>query len=353
MSAVSSSTTTDPGMQFRLAAARGDTKSMLAMYKSKSITNIREAGKNSGKTAAHFAAEKGQATALRLLFSLGDPLNGTDLQGQTPEQLASTQECKEVFKLIEIGRKALEVSLKIFPITVHCDKCNTIELEKFLKWRDALKDKVLKSTTEVGQMQARDLMEEYKEAKKKKESLNCGEDLCDWYDSYGCTLSDLYIHFYMLDLSAKLNVNYGGCGERSTASYTYLTSRVKTHFPVDRVSVFTAENNHAFVVLNRNQNLPLHNLNGWNKALIIDGFENRIYFYENLEVSQSAEVTPQTLVEGSLQIVYSTKALSPPKTPWQPKETIKKIKEHKIKLEDEIATKLDVLIKERAPNSDL
>lgn len=335
------------GMSFRQAAADGDIASMHALYSSYCLNdspnlNIFESDSSTGKSAAHFAAEKGHAAVLRLLHSIGDSFTRVDAKGFTPAQLARDAECKRVFELVSLGKKALEAADQVFPHKIIVKNCEGMECMSFLNWRrkvtEITSEKVLDATKKLFEC----LMKEYYEARLKGECLNCQHEI-KWIQSQSNLLIHLYDNYNTLDLAIKMGQQAGACGELSTVSYVYLTSMIKTNFSVDQVGVTNGANNHAFVVLNRNQKLDLTNLNGWTQTLLIDPLAGRSFFYENLIVVAQSAIKAALLTSGSLELLASSKKISTP-TAWQPNKTIEMLQKIKSTVEGCTGARLSELL---------
>ncbi len=100
-------------LEFRQAAYENKTKTMLAL--SDRGVNIDSKGIVSGQTAAHRAAAKGNAEALRLLFNLGANFDLQDSDGKTPQEHAQSPETTMIFALIRSGKGAIAARKIFYP----------------------------------------------------------------------------------------------------------------------------------------------------------------------------------------------------------------------------------------------
>lgn len=328
----------NPGLRFRQAAADGDRATMESIYSthmqnSPSNLIIFETGISSGKTAAHRAAEKGHASILRLLHSLGDTFSIEDNKGNTPLQLAINKECIRVFELATLGKQALAAAALIFPKTIDEETCTAKVKKPFLSWRKLVEEKTSEKVGDITQKLVDSLKAELLEVSSKNKSLGyfssqsewkkCRSEWTAWMYCQNKSLVYIFSNYYKMELAIKMKQDTRACGESSASSYVYLTSEAKTDFPVDQVGLTDGISNHAFVMLDRNQNLEISDLRGWDNALIIDSFEQRSFFYENIDlVAQTSIKNEKLRKDGSLHILCSTKKNSPPATLWQPTKTI-------------------------------
>lgn len=317
------------GLRFRQAAAEGDTTTMESLYStyrqnSTSNLDIREAGASSGKTAGHRGAEKGHASVLRLLHSLGDDFSKVDHKGFTPSQLATNKECIRVFELVTLGKQALAAAAQIFPKKIVVENCTASDNKSFLGWRLSVQKNTSEKVLDITKKLFTCLFTEYQEALLNNKNLDCFSSLSKWLKCQSSSLIHIYDNYYQLELAIKMKQDAGACGEASSSSYVYLTSEAKTIFPVDQVGItIDGIDNHAFVMLDRNQNLEISDLHGWNNALLIDSLEQRSFFYENIDLVAQTSIKNEVLRKAeSLELLCSSKKISPPVTPWQPTKTI-------------------------------
>jgi hypothetical protein len=310
--------TSNPGQQFREAAAHGDVALMHSLYVNNSL-DICEAGPKSGKSAAHQAAEKGHAAALRFLHSLGDSFSSVDKGGFTPMQLATEPECKDVFELVSLGKGALKAADQVFPhkiVVSNREPQQTLDLYAF---RQVVTSAIEKKLLNIAKERFSNLFIDYQKAALSNSRLNCWSELSEWMHSHNNSLIHLYENYIILDTAIKMNQRAGACGENSSVSYVFLTGVAKTSFSVDRVGVVDGvAKNHSFVILNRDQNREITDLVGWSKVLIIDSLYGRSFFYENLACVIEPTVDARLLKPESLELLCSSKKASLPETSWKP-----------------------------------
>lgn len=334
------------GLRFRQAAAAGNVESMQFIYLSHQI-DILEFGRDTKKTAAHWAAQKGHAEALRLLHNWGDPFTLRDRENHLPAELAQTSECKQVFALIALGNDALRITKQIFPQNFLEDSPPEMK-RALIEWRAKTEACMEKKLIEFICHLKTSLCTEFAAAKSQSH-LNCPQELIEWLESNYAHLIRIYEHPTLLKFSGRQYV--GACGEKSLVSYTYLTSLAKTIFPVDRVAfIESPSNNHAFVVLNLNQALPITAQKAWDLAFVVDAFEERSFFFSQSE-AMKAPMTMDALK--TITVLYSSREFSLPKTPWKPIKTFQLLQNKRKEMEEKAANRLRHLQAQRVLSSQI
>lgn len=296
---------TNWALKFREAAAIGDNDLLKSIYKTYPI-DINEPGLKSKQTAVHRAANGGHVQTLRLLYNLGADFFCKDLKNLTPQQLAKEIECQQIFELIVLAKKTLEIVNEIIPRKL-IGKESVKNNNSFRKWRK----KMEVSHMAIAQSKLNGLTETLQNDIK---SGDCQEMtvLTDWLKT--CVMSVNYFCncYHNLSFAIDKNQQYGACGENSGIAFAYLTAEAKTTFSVDAIMLDESNENHSIVLLNLNQKQ-------WYQSLIIDALFGRSFFYENLDQVPNLPFNIATLqksyvIIGSLPVRFPTNTLRPIKT---------------------------------------
>ena len=316
--------TQDPGELFRNAANKNNVNEMLTLYrthgkKPTSEFDIRAPGPLSGKTAAHRAALKGHASALRLLHSLGDTFEQKDKDGCTPEQLASDPKCKQVFALAALGRKAMAAAIGVFPQPFIMDQ--TMPMTSYMQF-----DRFRNARDTFAKVRAFSFINELKAALAKEES-----EAAERYDTGSAwvwltpecmRVVNLIDNYYTLEGAQICRQKGGACGDRCDVAFTYLASIAKTGVLVEQIDVDEGGGkNHDFLVLNRREGEFTEK--GLSEALIIDVLAGQTFFFENFNH------IPHPLIKEGLSekwsIPCSNKPISNPPPKWRPVKTLARV----------------------------
>jgi Ankyrin repeats (many copies) len=308
------------GVAFRQAANDGHINLMKSYL---SGVDIEEAGSESKMTAAHRAAAKGRAAVLRLLFSLGDSFSKVDNKGNTPEKLAKDLDCKKVFELASLARKALAVVDKIFPHRVDVNKLDELKDKPFLDFRNKRIETRMKLTTEVIMKVSQIIGSE---CPNKQDLINV---INQWLETHGDFLFRYYDPYATLKEAAKAQIKEGACGETSVIVFGYLTYVVKTKLRVEYLLVPHKNTNHAFIIVNRNPDGAFKE--GLREALLIDAHAKKVFFYEFFDVANSLiekEIVQKEYIECS-SIIQPI-----PQTAWPQPQLTEKMKEIYAEIEE-------------------
>lgn len=276
---ITSTTSLTPEQNFREKADLGDVTAMVSIYDSyqkehDTPLNICGVDPSDGLTAAHQAAKKGHASVLRLLFNLGDPFTCADPTGKTPAQYEVNEECKIVFDLIALGKKASDASKHVFPGTVDVVCSEQKDLANLQKFRAEVKESVNRNVAPFMKFLSDSVV---------KEGLRV-TDCLPWLmclTSYLTYTIDLYA---TLKIAKEKGYAAGACDEKSSVSYVYLTKEINDRYPVEKVQINNGNEfkfaTHSFVIINRSQSIDI---DVWKKALIVDAFQERVFFCEHLQ----------------------------------------------------------------------
>lgn len=316
--------TIDYDRRFRQYASVGNTAAMLNIFRSGKLKNLDVGGPDAGKTAAHWAAEKGHAAVLRLLASLGDTFIAKNNAGFTAAEISTTPECSQVFVLVSAAQETLKVCDRIFPQKLDVQKCDKDQWKKLAAARFSITEKSSVELEKIAIVLLSNLLNECMAAKR-NHSVDF-DTFNKWVYDFNMHMSEFFPIYRILELALKNDLLEGACGENSAAGYAYLSTH-HAKLSIDRVTILTRPDNHAFLVLNRNQDLAINDFTGWKMALIVDPFARTFFFYENISHIEKSLI-PKEILTSTVTMVNGNKKLTPPSgLPWIPQETLKMMQE--------------------------
>lgn len=304
------------GLKFRNAANDGNIKAMCDLYKMPGL-KVAEAGSKTQKTAAHRAAEKGNASVLRLLHNWGDTFQAVDLDGKTPSDLATDLECIELFELIKLGKKAVDVARQVFPYYPNPllqEDLRKPLVQSHYQFRKKFKEAVAAEQCEIDNMVPQALAVD---ANNIKITPALFTELRDRYVKKAQMMQNIYNHLHCFDHAKKMNQAYGQCGELSAVAFYYLASILKIQKFVELISSERMKNgqlewDHVFVVLNRNNNIPAIEQESWKGALAVDPLEGKTIFLEHLDRLEENLMVKKCKEIGYIHFCDNHHLLNPP-----------------------------------------
>ena len=337
----------DPGELFRNAANKNNVNEMFTLYRThgkKPEFDIKAAGPTSGKTAAHRAAMKGHASALRLLHSLGDTFEKKDNEGCTPEQLTSDPKCKQVFALAALGRKAMAAAINVFPIPIYPDKLPDAGVgNQFLVFRmkkTALADKGLRFMDDIQVTLVKEATETTAKCNKQAVFM--------WFNQEVLRIGNLVDNYYTLEQAKACGQKGGADGDRCEVAFTYLVSIAKTEFLVEQIEVNEGgRKNHNFLVLNRCEGALT--AQGLSEALIIDSLASQTFFFENFDQISHPLIKDGLFPKWFLHPPCTNKPISTPPPGWAPVSTLAKLNAEYTKWLELGGRKLEELLNDAPP----
>ncbi len=263
-------------LQFRIAASKNDTTTLIRL---KNMVNINSSGTDSKQTAVHRAAAGGHVEALQLLFNLGADFNCCNKDGRKAYDLAATDEVKKLFVLIGEGYEAMAVRKSFFIKTDN--ECSIEEKSAHEKNWDALNEKIQqKSKYEIA------ITESYKtEARQKTLSPEEKRHFLIFSEKHHTCmliLKSMATKLTIIDNAIESPLKICSCGEAAAISFVWLSLFKNVDFPVEElnlVSKYSMAIGHALLILNRDQNVSIADCSGWQNALIVDPYYNRIFFF--------------------------------------------------------------------------
>lgn len=263
-------------LKLREAASKNDTATLISL---KGKVDINSAGPTSKQTAAHRAAAGGHINTLQLLFNLGADFSLVDKNGNTPRDLAKTEEAKKLFMLIEEGYAAIAARKSIFLQTdEECDPEISVLHQKY--WDDI--NEKIQGDSEYKSV----IIESYgKEARNKvltEKEIKQFDIFSEKFALNLRRLENMVAKEVILKAAKETHHKICSCGQAAAASFVWLAYFKNVGFSVEELNLMSKvipNAGHVVLILNRDQTKLLTDYSGWQESLIIDPYRNTIFFF--------------------------------------------------------------------------